>query len=134
MKILSWSRYALGVLATVSMFAGCNSGAQSLPGSVVTKSDAVTVRPNSRLSWMDPHAKKNDLYYISDNGTDAVYVYAYEPGKGKTLVGTLTNFTAPKGLCVDKSGNVFITDDVPYPVGPSKIFEYAHAARAQSRH
>lgn len=62
--------------------------------------------------------KKTDLLYISDAGTTSVYVYTYPQG---TLSQTLTGFKLPSGECVDKKGNVFITDQAA-----SAIYEYAH--------
>jgi hypothetical protein len=72
-------------------------------------------------SWMLPNAKKKDLLYISDSfpyGSNDVVVYSYPKGK---LVGKLTGFNEPSGECVDKTGNVFITN-----FGASEILEYAH--------
>jgi hypothetical protein len=73
---------------------------------------------NRERSWMSPEAKRTDLVYLSEyNGSD-VYVYSYPKGK---LVGTLTGFAYPYGLCSDKAGNVFIPNQ-----NDSNIFEYAH--------
>jgi hypothetical protein len=72
---------------------------------------------------MSPDAKReNMLLYISDEVTDDVYVYAYRGGHrvGK-LVGTLSGFNVPAGECVDKAGDVFVTNGQ----GQS-ITEYAH--------
>jgi len=66
---------------------------------------------------MDAGALKWDLLYVS-NGNGTVTVYRYWK---RRLVGTLTGFITPLGECVDKIGDVFITDD-----DASKIFEYAH--------
>ncbi len=67
---------------------------------------------------MAPDAKKNDLLYVSDAGTDDVYVYSYPQG---ALVGTLTGFTRPAGLCVDTAGDVYVTDLFAF-----QIVEYSH--------
>ena len=65
------------------------------------------------------NAKKLDLLYISDlNASNGVYVYSYPKGE---LVGTLTGFNEPQGECVDKAGNVYITN-----TNDSNILEYAH--------
>jgi DNA-binding beta-propeller fold protein YncE len=69
-------------------------------------------------SSMSPAASRNDLLYISDIGTDDVYAFSYPGGK---LLGTLTGFQEPAGLCVDKAGNVWIAD-----AAAAEIFEYAH--------
>ena len=67
-------------------------------------------------SWMMPEAKNSDLLYVSDGGND-VYVFSYPSG---TLVGTLTGFNGADGECVDKSGNIFITNAEGY------VDEYRH--------
>lgn len=67
---------------------------------------------------MNPAARSRDLLYISDIGTDDVYAFAYPKGK---LMGTLSGFQEPAGLCVDKTGNIWITD-----AAAEEIFEYAH--------
>jgi hypothetical protein len=66
---------------------------------------------------MDRKAMKGDLLYLSDGG-GYVYVYSYPKGE---LVGTLTGLNLPQGECVDKAGDVFITN-----TNLSQILEYAH--------
>ena len=139
MRIMSSARNVFGVLAAIGILGGCSAGGSQLtqfgaPPQSAAQFDSHFTQSNGPIamhsdrprSWMDPGAKKDDLYYISDNGTDDVYVYANEPRKGKRLVGTLTDFSAPKGMCADKAGDVFITNQVPRNVGPSDILEYAH--------
>ena len=67
-------------------------------------------------SWMLPEAKSEDLLYIANVYT--ITVYSYPKGK---LVGTLKDFYKPYGECVNKSGDVYITDSTF-----GKIYEYAH--------
>jgi hypothetical protein len=67
-------------------------------------------------SWMLPEAKSEDLLYVANVYT--ITVYSYPRGK---LVGTLQNFYTPYGECVDKTGDVYITDGKF-----GKIYEYAH--------
>jgi hypothetical protein len=69
-------------------------------------------------SWMSPEAKHSKLLYVSSVLSNDVYAYAYSTQK---LVGTLTGFKTPYGLCVDKAANVWIVND-----GASQIVEYAH--------
>jgi hypothetical protein len=70
-------------------------------------------------SWMAPAAKKNtDLLYISDVGTNQVYVYSYPQG---SLVGTLSGFYAPVSECSDTGGNVYVTN-----TNAKNVLEYAH--------
>jgi hypothetical protein len=68
---------------------------------------------------MNPNAKKGDLLYVTDEGNYHVYVYAYPSG---TLMGTLDSaYGSPTGLCVDKKGNIFITE-----YNGQEVLEYAH--------
>ena len=64
----------------------------------------------------------SDLLYISDPGTNAVYVYSYPGG---TLVQTLSGFDTPLRECSDSAGNVFITN-----TNSEQIVEYAHGGDA----
>jgi hypothetical protein len=68
---------------------------------------------------MSPWAKETDLLYVSSNiGNGSVYVYSFQRGRP---VGTLTGFLGPSGECVDKVGDVFITN-----YSDADILEYAH--------
>jgi hypothetical protein len=79
---------------------------------------ALSTRSDKAASWMEAQLKRQNLLYISDDYTDDVYVYTFPGGKS---VGRLTGFGNPQGLCVDKTGNVYVTDALA-----SKITEYAH--------
>ena len=69
---------------------------------------------------MSPAAQSGDLLYVSDtNGS--VYVYSYPAAK---LVGTLTGFKGPQGLCSDPAGNVYVVDTPALAV-----LKYAHAGK-----
>jgi hypothetical protein len=70
------------------------------------------------LSWMAPDAKKHALLYISDQGTNDVYIYSYPGG---ALKGTLTGFDQPYGMCTDKAGDVFIAN-----TQKQDVLEYRH--------
>jgi hypothetical protein len=67
---------------------------------------------------MKPSAKGQPLVYVSSVLTNDVYVYSYST---QQLVGTLTGFSTPYGLCSDKKGHVWVVND-----GASQIVEYAH--------
>ncbi|MGA8533071.1 MAG: hypothetical protein WB615_03055 [Candidatus Tumulicola sp.] len=58
------------------------------------------------------------LLYISDQTAREVFVFSYPYYKVK---GELTGFTLPLGECVDKAGNVFVTDGTG-----DRILKYAH--------
>jgi hypothetical protein len=63
-------------------------------------------------------SSNNSLLYITDVGTNEVYVYSYPGGK---LVQTLTGFNSPVRDCSDASGNVYITN-----TESEEILEFAH--------
>jgi hypothetical protein len=81
---------------------------------------------NHSSSWMSPDAKSQpQLLYVSDQSGQAVDVYSYPKGK---LVGTLSGFDAPAGICSDKVGNVYITN------GNNFIIDvYAHGGKTPAR-
>jgi hypothetical protein len=66
---------------------------------------------------MAPEAKEGRLLYVSDSGTNDVYIYTYPRFK---LVGTLTGFSEPQGICTNKTGDVWIAN-----TGESNLVEYA---------
>jgi DNA-binding beta-propeller fold protein YncE len=75
---------------------------------------------------MLPGTSGDDLIYLGvrvGSGERDVYVFSYTTGK---LVGELTGFRGPQGLCVDKSGDVWVVD-----YGGSRVDEYAHGGTSQ---
>jgi hypothetical protein len=123
MKACNATGYVVGVTAAVIIFAGCSAAQSPLSPSGPTQPSAAhsgfgAQQLDRDRSWMAPDAPDGDLLYVSDVGQpQVVYVYSYGPGR---LVGTLTGFTQPLGLCVDGAGDVFVPD------ASSQIFEYAH--------
>jgi hypothetical protein len=75
-------------------------------------------------SWMAPDAHAHLLLYVSDINTDDVSVYDFPKG---TLVGSITGFGDPSGLCADKMGNVWVTDYTRF-----QVLEFAHGATSPS--
>lgn len=144
------SRLAHGTLAAaaaIAALAGCGNGSGSqfwasepIPNGARPSSDTRSLSqpaiyadsrvgkmalPDHSLSWMAPDARRRDLLYVSDSfpyGSNDVFVYSYPRGK---LKGKLTGFNEPSGQCVDKAGNVFITN-----FGASQILEYAHGGKS----
>jgi hypothetical protein len=102
-----WLRLA-SFAATLALATGCSGASTPAP--------AAGVQPAA--SWMAPDAKKSALLYVSDLGTNDVYVLSYPKGK---LEGTISGFGAVHGGCVDAQSDVFITDG-----HDSKIEEFAH--------
>jgi hypothetical protein len=109
---------ALGSLTIGVLLASCGAPQSSIAGPGAVNVNAPSPGAGRAGSWMDPQAKSQSLLYVSSVLTGDVYVYTYSTQK---LVGTLTGFTQPYGLCVDKSANVWIVND-----GASQIVEYAH--------
>jgi hypothetical protein len=125
METVALTRFALTISAAAVLLAGCG-GSQSpisAPGAM-PQSRAIATHADRRGSWMLPEAKSEDLLYVTTSGHGSfgdggwVSVFSYPKG---TLVGTLQAFSDPNGACVDKAGNVFLTD-----VNDREIFEYAH--------
>jgi hypothetical protein len=135
MTISGLGPYAFGVCTIIVTLAGCGGpqinpsgatqgvaqpgvAAQSLLPSFARRNGAMAVHPDHGRSWMAPQAGRDSLLYISDAGTNDVYVYSYP---GAKFLGTLTGFDEPIGECVDNKGNVFITN-----YQATNILEYAH--------
>jgi hypothetical protein len=124
-----WS--GIGILVASAALASCTgSGAPPQQGLVPTASaQSGSAHYDRGKSWILPEAKKSDLLYISDLIAQVVDIYDYS--KGYTLVGQLTGFFNAEGLCVDKKGNVYVTNTTND--GVYQIIEYAHGATSPSR-
>jgi hypothetical protein len=108
-----------------AMLTGCG-GSQpptAAPGAM-TQSRAIATHAARDGSWMLPEAKSEDLLYVSSQPGSGSKVYVYDY-KLRTQVGTLTGFEDAYGQCVDKIGDVWITD-----MGAKTIIEYAHGGTA----
>ena len=99
-------------LLALAILAACSTNHGSLPAAVAPS------LTNHETSWMTGDAKAGPLLYVSELNANDVAVFSYPTGK---VAGTLSGFSAPHGLCVDKSGNVFVMS-----TGSAQIFEYAH--------
>jgi|SRR5579862_8284170 len=108
--------------ASAALLAGCGA-LQQLPPSnaAATGSSSVSMarqRPDARgVSRIAKGLTNQDLLYVS-NGNGTVSVYSYSDG---TIVGVLTKFKQPQGMCSDRSGNAYIAD-----YKARKVYEYAH--------
>ena len=108
MRICLVRRGVAGALFA-AMVTACGGPSQTTP-----------VQNGALASVMSPAASKSSsLLYVSNASN--VTVYTYENGGGIILVGTLTGFTSPEGMCADAAGDVWITD---YDSG--NVYEYAH--------
>ena len=112
MKPLKLTRAFCGV-AVAGILAGCGGAQSSVPTAVL--------KAPQEASWMLPAAKKQSLLYVSNDGNSSVTVYTYADGGGLILVGTLTGFSIPAGMCTDNAGDIWIAD-----LNTRRIYEYAH--------
>jgi hypothetical protein len=124
-----WSK--VGILVASAALASCSGGGAPpqqglVPSASVQSGSAHYGRGGS---WVLPSAKKSDLLYVSDLIAQVVDIYTY--GHGYKLVGELTGFFNPEGLCVDKTGNVYVTNDTS--LGVYQITEYAHGSTSPIR-
>lgn len=94
------------------------------PASVLSTS--VAARPHLALrrddgsSWVSPKARyASRLLFVSDFASGDVNMYSL-PDLG--LMGTITGFAEPQGMCSDRHGNVWVAD-----TGRNSVFEYSHA-------
>jgi hypothetical protein len=143
MSILKVLRHVLDIAPPVLMLAACSTSSQnaSLYGAVnnstsshalvtLAKVPIVAVRGTVHLrrylgkNWMEPNAKQNRLLYVSDYNNGIVQVYNYpSQGTQNPPGGTLTGFTNPQGMCIDRYNNVYITN-----TGGYNVLEYAYGA------
>ncbi|HET6275680.1 MAG TPA: hypothetical protein VFE16_07100 [Candidatus Cybelea sp.] len=70
---------------------------------------ALTAKPATVASWMNPSAGRGEttLLYAGNLRGNVVNVYDFKDG---SLVGMLSGFNEPTGGCVDRYGDVFITE------------------------
>jgi hypothetical protein len=122
--------YALGVVAAAALVAGCSGGTQSSALSPTSMTNAahqgasplhmhgaqdafITTKqpgkahPDHQKSWVSPDVRKAKprILFVSDSGTEDVYMYSLPAMK---LKGTLTGFSEPQGMCSDTKGNVYV--------------------------
>jgi hypothetical protein len=102
------------------MLAGCGGSQPPIdaPGAM-PQTSAIATHAERGKSWILPEAKSEDLLYAS-SGRTIVSVFNYRTGK---LVGTLSGFSGADGECVDKTGDVFITN-----TDESAVLEYSHGS------
>ena len=123
MSILHSARYG-AVCVAVGVIAACSSSPPQITSATMAGAQpdgrgVPSGHIDRRESWMSPEASKEQLLYISSNSSPA-NVFAFSLPQ-LHLVGTLTGFRSPQGLCVDPEGDIWVTDP-----GSQQIFEYAH--------
>ncbi|HEY1654834.1 MAG TPA: hypothetical protein VGF86_06970 [Candidatus Tumulicola sp.] len=103
------------VLAAATALAGCS-------GTAAVSPPAPAIAVASGKTWMaHGAAKQPNLLYVSNAAAGDVTVYTYADGGGLLLVGTLTGFAKPRGMCTDKKGDVWITDS-----STRRVYRYRH--------
>jgi hypothetical protein len=111
-------RHAIVACAAVALLAGCGGPSQTAALQMLPSGPA-HARADASRSWMAREAAGEDLLYVSDD-SGRVLVFSYPVGK---LVGTLTGFDGPSGLCSDSKGDIFVTN-----TGVAQIVEFAHGS------
>jgi hypothetical protein len=136
MTVLRFSHFAISLFAASAMLAGCGGSASVAPSTLVQGASSASIRgpitgnliamprgaalPSVTHSWMAPNAAKQQLLYVSDQSANVVDVFSYP---FDTLLGTLSGFSLPQGLCTDAAGDVFVAD-----YSNSRMREYAHGS------
>ncbi|MGC1380424.1 MAG: hypothetical protein WA814_05300 [Candidatus Baltobacteraceae bacterium] len=117
--------FACGLVG--AFLAGCG-GQSGVPGAT-PQDRSIAQQASHGSSWMLPNSSGGDLLYVANTSNDSeipdVYVFSYPDG---TLVGTLTGFQDPQGICTDQFGDVFIADE-----DADEIVEYAHGGTSPIR-
>jgi hypothetical protein len=115
-------RYALTAAIGALLLGGCSQfdsiGATSDEFLFSVKAPTREFRDSS---WMLPGARNTDLLYVANVGgqnNSTVTVYRYPRG---ALIGTLSGFDFPTGLCSDGAGDVFVTNG-----NHNEIVEFKH--------
>jgi hypothetical protein len=116
MKMLRQSPAQIAALSMVSVLAACSGTSQSSgsPGLPL----ATFPRPHA---WMAPNAVNTSLLYVSDASESRVEIYSNYKTKAIALQGQITGLQYPYGECVDKAGNVYVTEQYG-----SDVVEFAH--------
>jgi len=117
-------RHALSTGAAAALLAGCGGSQPPVATQgTMQQGPAIATHADRDGSWMLPEARAEDLIYVSNwvrYGRHRGYVTVYSYATRK-LVGKLTGFSFPSGLCVDKRGDVFVSDSGDY-----RLLEYGH--------
>jgi hypothetical protein len=102
----------------VAALAGCGGSQPPIgaPGAMA-QAHVIVAHLDRGKSWMKSGSKGEDLLYVSNQGNGTVTVYSYE---SQQLVGTLTGFNQPSGICADDR-DVWVSD-----YGSQRVLEFAH--------
>lgn len=107
----------VGLLACAGVLVSACAGNGGFAPAPSPRQGELPARHGAGTSWTADRLGPQNLLYVS-NGNGLVNIYRYWQ---RNLVGVLTEFTTPAGMCVDKAQNVYVTD-----YGTQTIVEYAH--------
>ena len=108
------------------MLAGCSSSWPPVGSRVAWSSQVGNgSEPSRQAPWLEPGASRiQKLLYAGDYDSATIDIYDFSTGKE---VGTLGGFKNPGGECVDKTGDVFLTEQSG---SLGAVLEYAHGGEA----
>jgi hypothetical protein len=107
------------LIAAAMLLAGCGG----IVSSGQFSQTAADVHTSPVASYSGQAASRGTLLYVSDTGDEAVTFYSYPKG---IKLGQLSGLGLPLGLCVDGTGDIFVTNIAAS--GDSNVIEYAHGA------
>jgi hypothetical protein len=87
------------------------------PAFAAIANGTIPKHPDRGPSWIAPAVAK-EMLYVSNDGTDSVYIYQYPQGR---RIGKLTGLQGPSGVCTNSSGDVWVVEGAI-----SQLVEYAH--------
>lgn len=111
-------RRTLILTLTLALPAACSSGSPVADGLSALPSSSRLPPAERPKAWMAGDAGHNDLLYVTKPNDGVVEVLTYPKGQP---AGQLTGLAWPLGTCVDKTGDVYVTD---YTAGA--VAEFAH--------
>jgi NHL repeat-containing protein len=121
MRMVNRASLAVSVGAAAALLTACQGNSAS-PASAPPVLSTAPYAHDQFGSWVAPGARAaSSLLYVSNSGNKTVTIYSWDDGNSHELVGTLKGFKQPAGMCVDKSGNVYVVDSGAY-----NVYEYAH--------
>ena len=123
MRTRGLGRHALTSCVAAALLAGCGGSQPPMgaPGAMPQTSSIATHVKRGKW-WMMRGTGNANLLHASDSANGKVLVLTYPQGK---IVGTLSGFQYPLGLCSDKAGDVFVVD-----AQAQAVVEYAHGGSA----
>jgi hypothetical protein len=101
-------------LLTIALAASLLGGCSATPGQAANA-------PAADRAAQAAITAQSDLLYVSNQQVGEVDAYIYQNGEIGVKVLSLTGFHSPSGMCSNKDGDVFITDNRAHT-----IFRYKH--------